>query len=47
MVGYDFEIMYKKGTTRMWWQMHSSENSEDGKALLCVILIIQPDWVVV
>ena len=36
MLGYDFEIIYKKGS-RMWCQ--------DLEALLCTIYFIQLDWI--
>ena len=44
MVGYDFEIIYKK------WKQNVvadalSRKDEDVEALLCVISIIQPEWI--
>jgi hypothetical protein len=42
MLGYDFEIIYKKN---MWWQMTLSRKEEDTKGLLCVIYVLQSNWV--
>ena len=44
MLGYDFEVMYKK------WKQNVvvdalSRKDEDVEALLCFIFIIQPDWI--
>ena len=44
MLGYDFEIIYKK------WKQNVvadalSRKDEDVEALLCTISIIQPDWI--
>ena len=44
MLGYDFEIIYKK------WKLNLVANAlsrkdEDVEALLCAISIIQPDWI--
>ena len=44
MLGYDFEIVYKK------WKQNVvafalSRKDEDVEALLCAISIIQPDWI--
>ena len=44
MLGYDFEIIYKK------WKQNVvadalSRKDEDVEALLCAIFIIQPDWI--
>ena len=43
MLGYNFEIIYKKGG-EMWWQMHFQENKMT-TSLLCEIFIPQFDWV--
>ena len=45
MLGYDFEIVYKK------WKLNSvtdalSRKDEDEEALLCLIYIIEPDWII-
>ena len=44
MLGYEFEIIYKK------WKLNVvidalSRNDEEVEALLCAISIIQPDWI--
>jgi hypothetical protein len=45
MLGYDFEIIYKK------WKQNVvadalSRKDEDVEAFLCAILIIQPNWII-
>ena len=43
-VGYDFEIIYKKGKQN--FVAHAlSRKDEDVEALLCAISIIQPNWI--
>ena len=44
MLGYDFEIMYKKGKQNVVVDALSRKD-EDVEALLCAISIIQPDWI--
>jgi len=44
MLGYDFEIIYKKGKKNVVADALSSQD-EDVEALLCTISIIQPDWI--
>ena len=44
MLGYDFEIIYKKGKLNVVADALSRKD-EDVEALLCVISIIQPDWI--
>ena len=44
MLGYDFEIIYKKGTLNFVADALSRKN-EEVEALLCAISIIQPDWI--
>ena len=44
MLGYDFEIIYKKGKQNVLADALSRED-EDVEALLCAISIIQPDWI--
>ena len=44
MLGYDFEIIYKKGKQNVAADAFSRKD-EDVKALLYVILIIQVDWI--
>ena len=44
MLGYDFEIIYKKGKLNVVADALSRKN-EDVEALLCAISIIQPDWI--
>ena len=43
MLGYDFEIIYKKGKLNVVVDALSRKN-EEVEALLCSISIIQPDW---
>ena len=42
MLGYDFEIIYKKGKQIV---VPLPRKDEDVEALLCAISIIQPDWI--
>ena len=44
MVGYEFEIFYKKGKLNVVVDA-LSRNDEEVEALLCAISIIQPDWI--
>jgi hypothetical protein len=44
MLGYDFEIIYKKGKENVVVDA-LSRKEEDIEALLCVISILQVDWV--
>ena len=44
MLGYDFEIIYKKGKLNVFANALSRKN-EEVEALLCAISIIQPDWI--
>ena len=44
MLGYDFEIIYKKENQNVVVDALSRKN-EDVEALLYAILIIQPDWI--
>ena len=44
MLGYDFEIIYKKGKLNVVADVLSRKNKEV-EALLCAISIIQPDWI--
>ena len=44
MLGYDFEIIYKKGKKNVVVDALSRKD-EDVEALLCAISIIQPDWI--
>ena len=44
MLGYDFEIIYKKGKVNV--VRHAlSRKDEEVEALLCAISIIQLDWI--
>jgi hypothetical protein len=45
ILGYDFEIVYKKGKQTVVADALSRKD-EDVEALLCVILIIQLDWII-
>jgi hypothetical protein len=45
ILGYDFEIVYKKGKQNVVADALSIKD-EDIEALLCAISIIQPDWVI-
>src|SRR5271168_3851873 len=44
MLGYDFEIIYKKGKQNVVADALSRKD-EDVEALLCTISNIQPDWI--
>src|ERR1700722_12765343 len=44
MLGYDFEIIYKKGKQKVVADALSRKD-EDVEALLCTISIIQPNWI--
>jgi len=44
MLGYDFEIIYKKGKQNVVADALSRKD-EDVEVLLCAISIIQPDWI--
>jgi len=44
LLGYDFEIMYKKGKKIVVIDALSRKD-EDVEALLCALSIIQPDWI--
>ena len=44
MLGYDFEIIYKTGKLNVVADT-LSRRDEYVEALLCVISIIQPDWI--
>ena len=44
MLGYDFEIIYKKGKLNSFSDA-LSRNNEDVEAFLCAISIIQQDWI--
>ena len=44
MLGYDFEIIYKKGKLNVVVDALSRKN-EEVEALLCAISIIQLDWI--
>jgi len=45
ILGYDFEILYKKGTQNVVADALSRKD-EDVEAFLCAISIIQPDWII-
>ena len=45
ILGYDFEIIYKKGKKNVVEDALSRED-EDVEAFLCAILIIQPYWII-
>ena len=45
MLGYDFEIIYKKGKQNMVADALSRKN-EDVEALLFSLLMIQPYWII-
>ena len=44
MLGYDFEIIYKKGKLNFVADALSRKD-EEVEVLLCAISIIQPDWI--
>ena len=44
MLGYDFEIIYKKGKQNVVADALSRKD-EDVEALFCAISIMQPDWI--
>ena len=44
MLGYDFEIIYKKGKLNFVVDANSRKD-EDVEAFLCAISIIQPNWI--
>ena len=44
MLGYDFEIIYKKGKLNVVADA-LSRNGEQVEALLCAISIIEPNWI--
>ena len=44
MLGYDFEIIYKKGKLSVVVD-ELSRKDEEVEALLCAISIIQPNWI--
>ena len=44
MLGYDFEIIYKKGKLNVVADA-LSRMDEEVETFLCVISIIQPDWI--
>ena len=45
ILGYDVEIIYKKGKKNVVADALSRKD-EDVEAFLCVISIIQPDWII-
>jgi hypothetical protein len=45
ILGYDFEIVYKKGKQNVVADALSRKD-EYFEAFLCVILIIQPNWII-
>jgi hypothetical protein len=45
ILGYDFEIIYKKGKQNVV-EDAISRKDEDVEAFLCAISIIQPDWII-
>jgi len=44
MLGYDFDIIYRKGK-KNFVVVALSRKDEDVEALFCAISIIQPDWI--
>ena len=45
MLGYDFEIIYKKGKQNIVADA-LSRKYKDVEALLCALSIIHPDWII-
>ena len=45
MLGYDFEIIYKKGKKNVVTDALSIKD-EDVESLLYAILILQPEWII-
>jgi hypothetical protein len=45
ILGYDFEIIYKKGKKNVVADALSRKD-EDVESFLCAISIIQPDWII-
>ena len=45
ILGYDFEIIYKKGKQNVV-ENALLRKDEDVEAFLCAILIIQPNWII-
>jgi hypothetical protein len=45
MLGYDFEIVYRKGKQNVVANALSRKD-EDVESLLCAILILQPEWII-
>ena len=45
ILGYDFEIIYKNGKQNVV-EDALSRNDEDIEAFICVISIIQHDWII-
>jgi hypothetical protein len=45
ILGYDFEIVYKKGKQNVVVDALSRKD-EDVEAFICAISIIQPDWII-
>ena len=45
ILGYDFEIIYKKGKKNVVVDALSRKD-EDVEAFICAILIIQPNWII-
>jgi hypothetical protein len=44
-LGYDFEIIYRKGKQNVV-EDELSRKDEDVEAFLCTISIIQPNWII-
>ena len=45
MLGYDFEIIYKKGKLNVVADALSRKDEDSVEAFLCAISIIEPDWI--
>ena len=45
MLGYEFEIIYKKGKNNMV-EDSLSRKDEGVETLLCALSIIQPNWII-